>query len=132
VVTNRMGVAMSNMTVEGEPSKRFRIYRADPQGNSVDEVLGEYDSEMEVLAHKRRPDWHYAIYENRKPVTRNELETRVWKCPICAQTVIARPGSQPILPSGYFDNCKLKDRMVGIECIARRDLEAAKRLLGEA
>lgn len=109
-----------------------KIYRADHQGNPVGDALGEYDSEPEVLGYKRRVDSHYVILENRKRVTTAELKSRVWKCPTCAQTVIARPSSQPILPSGYFDTCKLKDRMIGIECVARGDLEAAKRLLGEA
>jgi hypothetical protein len=121
-----------NMKSEGEPSKRFHIYRADQQGGQVGEALAEYDSETEVLAHWRRADWHYLIYESRKRVTTAELKSRVWKCPICAQTVITRPGSQPILPSGYFDNCKLKHHLVGVECIVRRDPEGAKRLLGEA
>jgi hypothetical protein len=122
--------AMSNMKIEGEPGKRFRIYRADLQGNSVGEALAEYDSETEVLAHKRRADWHYVIHESRKPVTTAELKSRIWTCPICAQTVIKRPDSLPILPSGFFENCKLRDHTIGDECIARRDLEAAKRLLG--
>jgi hypothetical protein len=125
-------IAMGTMTIPGEPAKRFKIYRADLQGNPVGDALGEYDSEPEVLGYKRRVDSHYVILENRKRVTTAELKSRVWKCPICAQTVIAGPGSQPILPSGYFDTCKLKDRMIGIECVARGDLEAAKRLLGEA
>jgi hypothetical protein len=128
----REGFAMSNMTIPGEPAKRFKIYRADLQNNPVGEALGGYDTEAEVLAHKQRRDWRYVIHEQRKSVTAAELKTRIWKCPICAQTVIARPSSQPILPSGYFDNCKLKDHMVGIECVARGDLATAKRLLGEA
>lgn len=119
---------MSSMKIEGEPVKRFRIYRADLQGNSVGEPLAEYDSETEVLAYKRRRDWHYMIRENRKPITTAELTTRAWKCPICEQTVIKRPDTAPILPSGYFENCKLRDHMVGDECIARRDPETAKRL----
>ena len=123
---------MSNMKIEGELLKRFRIFRADQQGYSIGDVLGEYDGEAEALAHPRRQDWHYVILENRKPVTRAELKARIWTCPICEQTVIARPGSQPTLPPGYFDNCKLKDHMIGVECIARRDLEAAKRPLGHS
>jgi hypothetical protein len=106
---------MSDMKAEGEPAKRFRVFRADQQGNSVGDVLGEYDTETEALAYPRRADWHYVIRENRKPVTPAELKARIWTCPICAQTVIARPGSQPILPSGYLDNCKLKDHMVGVD-----------------
>jgi hypothetical protein len=101
------------MMIEGEPVKRFKIYWADAQNNSVGKALVEYDTEPEVLAHKRRADWHYVIYEQRKPVTRAKLSARIWKCPLCEQTVITRPGSQPILPSGYFRQLQAQERHGG-------------------
>ncbi|MGV7219231.1 hypothetical protein [Bradyrhizobium sp. UFLA05-112] len=120
-----------SMRIEGEPARRFKIFRADLHGNANGDALAAYDSETEVLAHKRRQDWHYVIYEQRIRVTVAELKARIWECPICTQMVIARTGSRPILPSGFYDNCKLKDHMLGDECIARRDPATARRLLEE-
>jgi hypothetical protein len=122
---------MIGITVEGDCCKRFRISRADLQGNATGEVVAEYDGETEVLAHRWRQDWHYVIYENRQRVTRDELRSRVWTCPICAQSVIQRPQSGPILPLGYFEDCKLRNHFIGNECIARRDPAAARRLLDQ-
>jgi hypothetical protein len=83
-----------------------------------------------VLAHRRRLDWYYVVQEGRKPVAERDLAQRVWTCEICGQKVIKRPDSAlPILPPGYFEDCKLRDRMIGDECLARRDLEAARRLM---
>lgn len=48
------------MVIEGEPGKRFRIYRAKPDGEMLD-CIAEYDTIDEVLAHRWRPDWHYKI-----------------------------------------------------------------------
>jgi hypothetical protein len=56
---------------------------------------------------------------------------RVWTCELCGQSVIKRLGSAPILPSGFLENCKLRDHMIGNECIARRDLKAARKLIKE-
>jgi hypothetical protein len=126
------GVAMSEMKIEGKANKRFRIFRSDKDGrNSHGEALAEYDTEVEVIAYPRRLDWHYTIRENGKYVTQEELERRIWTCELCGQSVIKRPNSRPILPSGYFENCKLRDHLVGDECIARRDLARARTLLKE-
>jgi hypothetical protein len=123
---------MSDMLIPGETSKRFKVYRSNKSRHDVfGEALGEYDTEIQVLAHLRRRDWHYVVYERRKPVSEPELAERIWTCEFCEQKVIMRPGSAlPILPPGHFDNCKLRDHMVGNECIARRDPETATRLLG--
>jgi hypothetical protein len=123
--------AMNGTTVDGEPVKRFRIFRADAQGNTIGDVVVEYDSETEVLAYQWRLDCHYVIYENRRRVTKDQLRNRVWTCPICGQYVIQRPNIGPITPPGYIENCKLRDHLIGNECIARCDLAGAKRLLDQ-
>ena len=122
---------MGDMLIPGEPSKRFKIFRSNSNRREVfGEALGGYDTEIEVLAHPRRLDWHYIVCEGRKPVSERDLAQRIWACELCGQKVIMRPGSAlPILPPGYFDNCKLRDHMIGNECIARRDPETGRRLL---
>jgi hypothetical protein len=125
-------VGMSDMESEGEPVKRFQIYRSDEDGDTTyGERIAEYDSEVEVLAFRRRADWHYIVYETLKPVRLEELQKRVWTCELCGQSVINRLGSAPILPSGFLENCKLRDHMIGDECIARRDLKAGRKLIKE-
>ena len=37
----------------------------------------------------------------------------------------------PRLPRGYFETCKLRDRMAGFECIAFRQETRARELLAE-
>jgi hypothetical protein len=81
----------------GEEAPRFRIYQTDPNGNPVGQALGEYDSETELLAYRRRADQGYVIYEQRQPGSDSELWSRIWTCPICAQQVITRRGYQPSL-----------------------------------
>jgi hypothetical protein len=124
--------AMNGMTVDGDSVKRFRVFRADAQGNTIGDIVVGYDSETEVLAHHWRVDWHYVIYENRRRVTRDQLKSRVWTCPICGQHVIQRPNSGPVMPPDYIENCKLRDHLIGNECIARGDLAGAKRLLDQS
>ena len=56
---------------------------------------------------------------------------RSWTCEICGQSLFRPAGStKTILPPGYFQNCKLRDHMIGDECIAYRDLPKAKSLVG--
>ena len=54
---------------------------------------------------------------------------RTWKCEFCGQSVGVVAGKFAQLPEGYFDNCKLREHMIGNECIAFRDADAAKLLL---
>ncbi len=49
-----------------------------------------------------------------------------WDCPICWQRVEIGNGK---LPPGYFETCKLRDHMIGDECIAYRDPQRAQQLL---
>ena len=54
---------------------------------------------------------------------------RSWTCEVCGQSLFRPAGSaKVILPPGYFQNCKLRDHMIGDECIAYRDLPKAKSL----
>jgi hypothetical protein len=52
--------------------------------------------------------------------------SNIWDCPFCGQTIEVGTGR---LPPNYFETCKLRDHLVGNECIAYRDPEAARRLL---
>jgi hypothetical protein len=56
------------MKIEGEPSKPYRLYRVDSNG-AIIKLVAEADT-REGLAklHKRRLDWLYKIYLNRKPI----------------------------------------------------------------
>jgi hypothetical protein len=123
---------MSDMESEKEPVKRFQIHRSDEDGDTTyGERAAECDLEVEVLAFRRRADWFYIIYENLGPVRLEELRKRVWTCELCGQRVIQRPGSPAMLPTGFFENCKLRDHMIGDECMARGDLRAASKLIKE-
>ena len=53
----------------------------------------------------------------------------IWKCELCGQSVEVVAGKFVELPQGYFENCKLREHMIGDECIAFRDADAAKRIL---
>ena len=119
------------MEIEGKPARRFRIFQANSLGDPVGDFIAEYDNEVQVLAHERRADWHYLIYERNKPVTRAELKVRIWTCPICKQIVVRREAANPILPADYRETCKLADYMIGTECVAFRDLKTARRLLAD-
>jgi hypothetical protein len=113
------------MEIEGKPARRFRIFQANSLGDPVGDFIAEYDNEVQVLAHERRADWHYLIYE------RAELKVRIWTCPICKQIVVRREASNPVLPADYRETCKLADYMIGTECVAFRDLKTARRLLAD-
>ncbi len=84
---------MSNIKIEGEPLKRFRIFRSDKDQRNTFELAAEYDSEVEAVAHRWRNDWHYKILENGSSVTLRELRERIWTCEFCGQSVIRRPDS---------------------------------------
>ena len=56
-------------------------------------------------------------------------DAKQWTCPICGQMVVVHGPSLLELPDGYFDNCKLREHMIGPECIAYGDLNEAKRLV---
>jgi hypothetical protein len=50
----------------------------------------------------------------------------IWDCPLCGQVV--EIGSRP---PNYFETCRLRDRMIGDECLAYRDLRGAEKILKE-
>jgi hypothetical protein len=54
---------------EGEPIKRFRVYRAD-----IYKCEGEYNTIEEVKAHRWRLDRNYKIEIGRKFMTRSEFD----------------------------------------------------------
>ena len=54
--------------IEGERTKRFKIFRANRDGTSDGgEPLAEFDTVEEVLNYRRRGDYNYVIYDQRKP-----------------------------------------------------------------
>jgi hypothetical protein len=60
----------------------------------------------------------------------NIIETvdmsKIWKCPYCGQSIEVDTRKRP---PGYFETCKLRDRMIGDECIAYRDPKLAEALI---
>jgi hypothetical protein len=61
--------------IEGEPSKRFRVYYADIENNPY-ECEAEYGTVAEVFAHGYRLDRRYKIRVGGKYLTRDEF--RKW------------------------------------------------------
>lgn len=61
------------MRVEGEPGKRFRVFRTDINDDPF-ECEGEYDTVAEVRAHRYRLDRRYKISVTRKFMSRTEFE----------------------------------------------------------
>jgi hypothetical protein len=58
--------------------------------------------------------------------------SKIWKCEFCEQELkLNMAGGRPKLPTGYYDNCLLKEHFVGDECIAFRDPDAARRLISQ-
>lgn len=52
--------------VEGEPDpKPYKVDRVTKDGGFVSRVA-EYATEDDAMNHRRRLDWHYAIYTRRK------------------------------------------------------------------
>jgi hypothetical protein len=131
------------MLIEGEPAKRFRVYWCDINDEPY-ECDGEYDTIAGVLAHRWRLDRRYKICVGRKYLTRAEFgqlakeeEARmgntapVWKCEFCGQSVALKAeGGLAQLPPGFFENCKLRDHLIGSECVAFRDPATARSLIG--
>lgn len=61
------------MKVEGEPGKRFRVFRTDINAEPF-ECEGEYDTVAGVRAHRYRADRRYKIFVRRRSMTRSEFE----------------------------------------------------------
>lgn len=53
--------------------------------------------------------------------------TNIWDCPLCGALVDTSDGKLPRLPA----SCRLKRHSIGPECIARRDVQQARRILLE-
>jgi len=51
-----------------------------------------------------------------------------WKCEICGQVVEFKAHGGAKRPQTVYENCKLRDHYVGDECLAFRDLKAAREL----
>jgi hypothetical protein len=62
-----------HLTVEGEPTTRFRVYWCDINDQPY-ECDAEYDTVAGVLAHKYRADRQYKICIGRKFYTRREFQ----------------------------------------------------------
>jgi hypothetical protein len=60
-----------------------------------------------------------------RTLERAHVRQNCWDCPLCGQSLEIGGG----LPPDYFETCRLRDHMIGQECIAYRDLERARRLL---
>jgi hypothetical protein len=61
------------VTIDGEPGKRFTVWRTDIDNNPY-ECEGKYDSIVEVLRHKWRLDRRYKIRVQGKFLTLREFE----------------------------------------------------------
>jgi hypothetical protein len=59
--------------IEGEPTKRFRVWRTDIN-NEPHECEAEYDTVEEVKAHPRRLDHSYLIEVGRKFMTPSKFD----------------------------------------------------------
>jgi hypothetical protein len=56
------------MQIEGEEDpKPYKVVRVTKEGEFVSHVA-EYTTEEEARNHKRRLDWHFAIYRERKQI----------------------------------------------------------------
>jgi len=56
------------MEIQGAPTKAYRLYRTQPDGEIIS-LVAEADTREELgKLHRRRLDWHYRIYHKRKPV----------------------------------------------------------------
>jgi hypothetical protein len=61
------------MEIEGEPTKKFRVYRTDIN-NEPFQCVGAYNTVAEVRAHNGRPDRRYKIEVRRKFYTIAEFD----------------------------------------------------------
>ncbi len=61
------------MEIEGEPAKRFKVFRTDIDDKPY-ECLAEYDTIDEVRAHRWRLDQRYRIWVGGQFMTRAEFE----------------------------------------------------------
>jgi hypothetical protein len=50
----------------------------------------------------------------------------IWDCPLCGQSIEVGTRRRP---QGYFETCRLREHMVGDECIAYRQPDKALGLL---
>ena len=62
----------NRMTIEGEPTKRFRVWWMG-ENDMPYKCEGEYDTVEELNEHKWRLDRHYKIEFGRKYITRREF-----------------------------------------------------------
>lgn len=57
------------MKMEGNQTKPYKLFRTAFDGAPIGEPLAEADSEEELWKiHKRRADYRYAIFHNRKRI----------------------------------------------------------------
>jgi len=61
------------MEIEGAPTKKFRLFRTDSENHPLN-LIAEYDTAEEVLAHKRRLDWLYLIQVGTRSMRWREFE----------------------------------------------------------
>ena len=55
------------MKIEGKPVRPYNLYRIG-LNDEIIELIVRADTLEELEAHRRRPDWKYAIYQNRKKI----------------------------------------------------------------
>ena len=63
------------MKIEGKPVRPYNLYRIGLNDEIIELVL-RADTLEELEAHRRRPDWKYAIYQNRKKIA----PPAAWRC----------------------------------------------------
>jgi hypothetical protein len=55
------------MKIEGEPVNPYSLYKIG-LNDEIIELVVRADTVEELEAHRRRPDWKYAICQNRKRI----------------------------------------------------------------
>jgi hypothetical protein len=56
---------------------------------------------------------------------------QTWTCAICGQSIIHGPQGIIEIPDDYYEVCKLRENMIGDECIAFADMPQALRLMAD-
>jgi hypothetical protein len=59
---------MTEIEIEGEPTKSYRLWRVTKEGEPVSIVAEANTLEELAKLHERRIDWHYRLFHKRKPI----------------------------------------------------------------
>jgi hypothetical protein len=59
---------MTEVEIEGEPTKPYRLWRVTKEGEPVSIVAEANTLEELAQLHERRHDWRYRLFHKRKPI----------------------------------------------------------------